>query len=208
MRDSLRPRRARVPRTSSFRKLTRSRAISTASRSLDAPSDALASSRSRGSSQNALRTFPIRVARAPDVVTRDRDDRRPVFESRRLDVVGTGPHFSVRHITAYRTYAHPQNRWPSTSGWIRSGCRRRARKGGHRAAAENRRKQGVTPVSPGTRKVVGATGFEPATSRSQSERSTRLSHAPTLRWAGRSLSHTNAISRAVSERRVLADERG
>ncbi len=28
-------------------------------------------------------------------------------------------------------------------------------------------------------KVVGATGFEPATSRSQSERSTRLSHAPT-----------------------------
>src|SRR5204863_9119702 len=30
------------------------------------------------------------------------------------------------------------------------------------------------------RKLVGATGFEPATSRSQSERSTRLSHAPTL----------------------------
>ena len=27
--------------------------------------------------------------------------------------------------------------------------------------------------------MVGATGFEPATSRSQSERSTRLSHAPT-----------------------------
>src|SRR6476469_6184263 len=29
-------------------------------------------------------------------------------------------------------------------------------------------------------KLVGATGFEPATSRSQSGRSTRLSHAPTL----------------------------
>jgi hypothetical protein len=94
MRDSLRPRSARVPRTSSLRKLTRSRAISTASRSLDAPSDALASLRRRGSSQNALRTFPIRVARAPDVLVRGRDERRPVFETRRLDVVGTGPHFS------------------------------------------------------------------------------------------------------------------
>ena len=61
---------------------------------LDAPSDALASLRRRGSSQNALRTFPIRVARAPDVLVRVRDERRPVFETRRLDVVGTGPHFS------------------------------------------------------------------------------------------------------------------
>lgn len=91
MRDSLRPRSARVPRKSSFRKLTRSRAISTASRSLDAPRDVLASWRRRGSSQNTLRTFPIRVARGLDVVTRDRDERRQVFESRRLDDVATDP---------------------------------------------------------------------------------------------------------------------
>jgi hypothetical protein len=106
MRDSLRPSSARVPRTSSFRKLTRSRAISTASRSLDAPRDTLASSRRRGSSQNALRTFPIRVGRVPDLVTRDRDERRPVFESRRLDVVGTDPRYFVRYGIGYRTYGH------------------------------------------------------------------------------------------------------
>jgi len=94
--DSLRRRSARVRRTSSFGKLTRSRAISTASRSLDAPRDVLASSRSRGSSQNVFWTFPIRVARGLDVVTRDRDEGRPVFESRRLDVGGTDPRYFVR----------------------------------------------------------------------------------------------------------------
>jgi hypothetical protein len=30
--------------------------------------------------------------------------------------------------------------------------------------------------------MVGARGFEPPTSRSRTERSTRLSHAPTIRW--------------------------
>ena len=30
--------------------------------------------------------------------------------------------------------------------------------------------------------VVGARGFEPPTSRSRTERSTRLSHAPTSKW--------------------------
>jgi hypothetical protein len=36
-----------------------------------------------------------------------------------------------------------------------------------------------TPVEPGTRKVVGATGFEPATLCSQSRCATRLRYAPT-----------------------------
>jgi hypothetical protein len=87
IRDSLSPRSARVPRASSFRKATRSRAISTASRSLEAPSEALASSRRRGSSQKALRTFPIRVARGPEA-TRAREDRRRRVDEfpRRVDV--------------------------------------------------------------------------------------------------------------------------
>src|SRR3989442_1228429 len=87
MRDRVRPRNARAPRTSAFLKLTSPRAISTASRSLDAPSEALASSRSRGSSQNALRTFPIRVARAPAIFTRARRSGGRVDElPRRVDV--------------------------------------------------------------------------------------------------------------------------
>ena len=97
MRDRARPRNARAPRASSFRKPTRSRAISTASRSLDAPSDALASSRSRGSSQNALRTLPARVARAPELVMRDRGDRRRVDDLRRRVDVGTCPRFRTPH---------------------------------------------------------------------------------------------------------------
>jgi hypothetical protein len=64
IRDSARRPSARAPRIKSFRKATKSRAISTASRSLlDAPSDSRASSSSRGSSQKALRTFPTRLAR-------------------------------------------------------------------------------------------------------------------------------------------------
>jgi hypothetical protein len=61
-----------------------------------------------------LRTFPIRVARSV-VVTRDRDERRPVFESRRLDVGGTHPHYFVRHETAYRTHGHQKIERPSIS---------------------------------------------------------------------------------------------
>jgi hypothetical protein len=67
MRDRLRPRSARAPRASSFPKLTRSSAISTASRSVAAPRETRASSSSLGSSQNALRTFPTREARPPEL---------------------------------------------------------------------------------------------------------------------------------------------
>jgi len=110
MRDSLIPRSARVPRTSSLRKLTRSRAISTASRSLDTPSDVRASSSSRGSSQNALRTFPIRVARGPVVVTRARADRRRFDGVRRRVDVGTGPRFRTprNSISYVRCVTWPQ----------------------------------------------------------------------------------------------------
>jgi hypothetical protein len=75
IRDRARPRKARAPCTSSFLKPTRSSAISTASRSLDAPSNVFAASRSWGSSQNALRTLPLRVARTPEIVSRVRPDR-------------------------------------------------------------------------------------------------------------------------------------
>ena len=193
MRDSSRPRSARAPRTSSFRKLTRSRAISTASRSLDAPSDALASSRSRGSSQNALRTFPIRVARAPDAVTRDRDDRRPVFESRRLDVVDTGPRFSYateQHTVRTRNAesiavgerADMAAVETSSTADARNPSRCRSSAGG------KSQEEGSPGVNPGTlsflsdrspRKVVGATGFEPATPCAQGRCATRLRYAPT-----------------------------
>src|SRR6266511_3960374 len=44
----------------------------------------------------------------------------------------------------------------------------------------------VTAANAGSRKclirLVGARGFEPPTSRSRTERSTRLSHAPTSEW--------------------------
>jgi hypothetical protein len=91
IRDSLIPRSARVPRTSSFRKRTKSSAISMASRSVDAPSEALASSSRRGSSQNALRTFPTRVARGPDVI-RVRGERRRVESPLRVET-GMRPRF-------------------------------------------------------------------------------------------------------------------
>ena len=47
--------------------------------------------------------------------------------------------------------------------------------------------------------MVGATGFEPATSRSRTERSTRLSHAPTeqlsvARKATLNAAHREALS--------------
>ena len=90
MRDRVRLGSARAPRASSLLKPTISRAISTASRSLDAPSAAFAS-RSRGSSQNALRTFPARVARAPEIATRGRDDRVRLDERRRRVDAGTDP---------------------------------------------------------------------------------------------------------------------
>src|SRR5439155_756699 len=51
-----------------LRKPTRSSAISTASRSVETPSASRASSTSRGSTQNASRTFPIRVARGAALV--------------------------------------------------------------------------------------------------------------------------------------------
>ena len=105
MRDRVSPRNARTPRASSFLKPTRSRAISTASRSLDAPSDALASSRSRGSSQNALRTFPTREARAPEFVARVRDDRRRACDLPRRVDIGICPSF-VRNIVPHRTHEH------------------------------------------------------------------------------------------------------
>jgi hypothetical protein len=40
----------------------------------------------------------------------------------------------------------------------------------------------VVPVCTLPNFLVGARGFEPPTSRSRTERSTRLSHAPTSRW--------------------------
>lgn len=88
---------------SSFRKLTRSRAISTASLSLDAPNEARAASRTRGSSQNALRTFPIREALSPAIVTRPRRDRGRFDERPPRLAVATMSSF-VRHTLEYRTY--------------------------------------------------------------------------------------------------------
>jgi hypothetical protein len=98
MRERVRPRNARAPCASSFLKPTRSSAISTASRSLDAPSDARASSRSCGSSQNALRTFPLLVARAPDVVM-CRGERGRVEDRWRRDDVGTRPPLRTQQDT-------------------------------------------------------------------------------------------------------------
>jgi hypothetical protein len=102
MRESVRPRNARAPCASSFLKPTKSSAISTASRSLDAPSDARASSRSRGSSQKALRTFPTLVARVRDVVTSVRDARTRVEERpRRRDVGICPPRRTQQNIISY-----------------------------------------------------------------------------------------------------------
>jgi hypothetical protein len=162
MRDSLRPSSARVPRTTSFRKLTRSRAISTASRSLDAPRDVLASSSRRGSSQNALRTFPIRVARGLDVVTRDRDERRPVFESRRLDVVGIDCRYFVRQRTGYRTYGHHRIERPSISSDFAVAAVTRAVP--QRLSWRDLNVSGIDRVQ-----LVGASGFEPPTPRSRTD---------------------------------------
>ena len=114
MRDRVSPRNARTPRASSFLKPTKSRAISTASRSLDAPSDALASSRSRGSSQNALRTFPTREPRAPEIVARVRDDRRRACDLPRRVDIGICPS-SVRNIVPHRTHEHATRAEPLTA---------------------------------------------------------------------------------------------
>jgi hypothetical protein len=59
---------------------------------------------------------------------------------------------------------------------------------------------GTPPEPRNPLKVVGATGFEPATSRSQSERSTRLSHAPTAIALRLYVSFADA-GRAVRDRR-------
>ena len=101
MRDRARRRRARALPARSFRNPTRSSAISTASRSLEAPSDSRASSSSRGSSQKALRTFPIRVARGaePVLALLESVDRRVM----RVDVGTTSPQ-SVRNRIPRRAY--------------------------------------------------------------------------------------------------------
>ena len=57
----------------------------------------------------------------------------------------------------------------------RSGPRIRARR---RAEGGSRGPEGCRSDQTSSARMVGATGFEPATSRSQSERSTRLSYAP------------------------------
>jgi hypothetical protein len=64
-------------------------------------------------------------------------------------------------------------------GWI--GCRRRACEGSAGLPLSRRIASGVLPrCYPGTRKVVGATGFEPATPCAQGRCATRLRYAPTL----------------------------
>lgn len=56
-------------------------------------------------------------------------------------------------------------------------------------------------------KVVGAAGFEPVTSASRTQRSTKLSYAPILRTnsSGKVLEIPNRRSRSCRERRIFVD---
>ena len=59
---------------------------------------------------------------------------------------------------------------------VRTIPRKSPRNGGQSPTATGSEREELLRIC---RKVVGATGFEPAASRSRTERSTRLSHAPT-----------------------------
>jgi len=99
MRESARPRNARAPLSKSLRNATKSSATSTASRSVDTPSDSRASSRSRGSSQKAFRTFPRRVARGAGLMAPVRALRPSA--ARRLTRVDVGTGILRLYATGY-----------------------------------------------------------------------------------------------------------